>query len=149
FSSPMRPISRLQLTTKRTVWAATSPQKRTIGFTSRAIPFSIQSKEHDLRGAQMSFLVMRKLWRMIMKRYTPALLAALAAIVVVPFVEAEPQTIVVRMMESKSFEPKTITVKPGDTVVWKNVSDMAHSVTDMSSLAITAQDAALPPNGKE
>jgi hypothetical protein len=53
--------------------------------------------------------------------------------------------IAVQMTEAKSFEPKTITVKTGDTVVWKNMSDMPHSVTDVPSLAATAQDAALPP----
>jgi plastocyanin len=84
--------------------------------------------------------------RMVMKYYTPALLAAIVAI---PFVAAEPPAIVVRMTESKTFDPKTITVKTGDTVVWKNGSDMTHSVTDVSSLAVAAQDAALPPNAKE
>ena len=53
------------------------------------------------------------------------------------------------MTESQTFEPKTITVKTGDTVVWKNVSDMTHSVTDVSSLAALAADAAVPPNAKE
>jgi plastocyanin len=86
---------------------------------------------------------------MVMKYYTSALLAALAVITVVPFVAAEPPAIVVRMTGAKSFEPKTITIKSGDTVVWKNVSDMSHSVTDVSSMAITAGDAALPPNAKE
>ena len=64
-----------------------------------------------------------------MKCYTPALLAAIA---VAPFVAAAPQAKEVRMTESQTFEPKTITVKTGDTVVWKNVSDMTHSVTDVS-----------------
>jgi plastocyanin len=81
-----------------------------------------------------------------MKCYTPALLATIALI---SFVAAEPASIVVRMTKDKSFEPQTITVKTGDTVVWKNVSDMTHSVTDVSALAATPQDAALPPNAKE
>src|SRR5215472_6531241 len=83
---------------------------------------------------------------MVMKVYTPALLAAIA---MVPFVAAEPPAIGVRMTAGKTFEPKTVTIKPGETVVWKNVSDLTHSVTDVSSLATTAQDAALPPNAKE
>ena len=84
-----------------------------------------------------------------MKRYTLSLFAALAAIAVIPFVAADSPATVVRMTEGKSFEPKTITVKPGDTVVWKNVSDMVHTVTDIPAQAITAGDAALPPNAKE
>lgn len=81
-----------------------------------------------------------------MKCYKPALLAAIA---VAPFVGAAPQATQVRMTQSQTFEPKTITVKTGDTVVWKNVSDMTHSVTDVSSLAPSAADAAAPPNAKE
>ena len=81
-----------------------------------------------------------------MKCYTPALLAAIA---VAPFVAAAPQAKEVRMTESQTFEPKTITVKTGDTVVWKNVSDMTHSITDVSSQAASAADAAVPPNAKE
>src|SRR5713226_2471523 len=46
FSSPMRPISKSQLTTKKTAWAATSPQRRRTGSTSKAIQFSPQSKQH-------------------------------------------------------------------------------------------------------
>jgi hypothetical protein len=45
FSSLTRPTSRSRLITRRTAWAATFLQKRTIGFTSGAIPFSIQSKK--------------------------------------------------------------------------------------------------------
>jgi plastocyanin len=85
---------------------------------------------------------------MVMKYYTLALLATLVAIAVVPFVAAEPPASV-RMTESKTFEPKTITVQRGETVVWKNVSDMTHSVTDVPALAVTAADAALPQNAKE
>jgi plastocyanin len=83
---------------------------------------------------------------MIMKYYRLALLAATA---VVPFVTTGQQEKVVRMRDSNSFEPKTITVKAGDTLVWKNASSMSHSVTDVPSLAIQAKDAALPANAKE
>jgi plastocyanin len=79
----------------------------------------------------------------------PALLAALAVLAPLSFVTAGPPEVVVRMTQTKTFEPKTITVKNGDTVVWRNVSDMPHSVTDVPSMAATAQDAALPPNAKE
>jgi plastocyanin len=84
-----------------------------------------------------------------MKCYTPALLTALVTLAPLSFVTAEPPEIAVQMTQAKSFEPKTITVKTGDTVVWKNVSDMPYSVTDVPSVAATAQDAALPPNAKE
>jgi plastocyanin len=83
---------------------------------------------------------------MIMKYYR---LAPLAATAVVPFVTTGQQENVVRMTDSNSFEPKTITVKASDTVVWKNASSMSHSVTDVPSLAIQAKDAALPANSKE
>ena len=84
-----------------------------------------------------------------MKRYTLSVFAALTAIAVIPFVAAQSPATVVRMTGDKSFEPKTITVKPGEPVVWKNVSDMVHTVTDIPAQAITKGDAALPPNAKE
>ena len=84
-----------------------------------------------------------------MQCYTPALLTALAVISMVPLVDGQARAVVVRMTQNKTFEPKTVTVKAGDTVVWKNVSDLTHSVTDISRLATTAQDASLPPEGKE
>ena len=84
-----------------------------------------------------------------MKCYMPAFVTVLAAIGAIPFVAAEPPAIVVRMTDSKTFEPKSITVKAGDTVLWKNESKMTHSVTDEPALAVTAEDAALPPNAKE
>jgi plastocyanin len=86
---------------------------------------------------------------MVMKYYTLALLAALAAAAPLSSIVAETPETVVRMTQDKSFEPKTITVKAGNTVVWKNASDMTRSVTDVASLAVTAKDAALPPNAKE
>jgi plastocyanin len=84
-----------------------------------------------------------------MKRYILLLFAALAAITVIPFVTAQSPATVVRMTGDKTFEPKTITVKAGGTVLWKNVSDMVHTVTDKPDQAITKDDAALPPNAKE
>ena len=79
-----------------------------------------------------------------MRWYTPILLSALAAIALVFAFAAGPQAKVVRMTEGKTFDPKTITVNLGETVVWKNASDLTHSVTDEPSLAASAQDAALP-----
>jgi plastocyanin len=84
-----------------------------------------------------------------MRWYTPILLSALAAIALVFAFAAGPQAKVVRMTEGKTFDPKMITVEPGGTVVWKNASDMTHSVTDDPSLAASAQDAALPPGAEK
>jgi plastocyanin len=84
-----------------------------------------------------------------MKSNTLVLLAALAVLASLSFVTAQPPETKVRMTQDKTFEPKTITVKVGDAVVWTNVSDMPHTVTDVPSMAATAQDAALPPNAKE
>src|SRR6266436_6727606 len=48
YTSLMRPISRSQLTTKKTALAATSPQRQQTGSISRDIQFSAQSNHHDL-----------------------------------------------------------------------------------------------------
>ncbi len=84
-----------------------------------------------------------------MRRYTPILLSALAAIALVFAFAAEPTAKVVSMTEGKTFKPKTITVKPGETVVWKNATNLTHSVTDEPSLAVSAQDAALPAGAEK
>jgi plastocyanin len=81
-----------------------------------------------------------------MKLYKPALLAVMSA---APFVAADPQANVIRMTVDNVFDPKTITIKSGETVVWKNVSDLPHTVTAMSGIAATADDASLPPNAQE
>lgn len=79
-----------------------------------------------------------------MRWYKPILLSALAAMALVFAFAAGPQTKLVRMTQGKMFDPQTMTVKLGETVVWKNASDMTHTVTDEPSLALSAQDAALP-----
>jgi len=43
--------------------------------------------------------------------------------------EATPQTHTVDMTDELVFEPDSLTVAPGDTVVWENVGDVGHSVT--------------------
>ena len=52
-----------------------------------------------------------------MKCFTPTLLTALVALAPLSFVTAESPEIAVQMTQAKSFDPKTITVKTGDTVV--------------------------------
>src|SRR5215472_6226565 len=50
--SPMHLTNKLRLTTKRIAWGAIFPQKRTIGFTLRAIRLSIPSRgKHPHRPA--------------------------------------------------------------------------------------------------
>src|SRR5260370_34086380 len=50
FSNPTRPTSRSQRTTRKTAWAAISPQERRTGSTSKAILFSPPSEQHDATG---------------------------------------------------------------------------------------------------
>jgi Cytochrome P460 len=48
--NPLWGNGRLQLTTRKIAWAATSPQRQQTGSTSRAIQFSAKSKQHDVTG---------------------------------------------------------------------------------------------------
>ncbi len=86
-----------------------------------------------------------------MRWYTPVLppVVAMAAMVLVSSLAAAPPNKVIRMTQSMTFDPKTVTIKAGETVVWKNVSDLTHSVTDDPALATSAQDAALPPGAEK
>ncbi len=83
-----------------------------------------------------------------MKWYAPIVLP-LAATALVFALAAGPPAKVVRMTEGKRFDPQTITVKLGETVVWNNASGMTHSVTDEPSLAVSAEDAALPAGAEQ
>lgn len=87
--------------------------------------------------------------RKIVRYYTHILLAVLLVFAAIPFVAAEAPAKEVRMTNKLTFEPKTITIKSGETVIWKNVSGMVHSATDVPSMATKPQDAALPRNAKE
>lgn len=44
---------------------------------------------------------------------------------------AAAKTVEVGMTDSLQFTPKTVTIHRGDTVVWKNTSQLAHTVTDV------------------
>ncbi len=57
-------------------------------------------------------------------------------------------TATVGMTNTLRFTPPTLTVHVGDTVVWKNDSALAHTVTDVPKLASTASDASLPMGAK-
>ena len=117
-----------------------------IALLSESFGYAWAKTHADSDSSAMDFI---EVWRLNMKCFTPTLLTALVALAPLSFVTAEPPEIAVQMTQAKSFEPKTITVKTGDTVVWKNVSDMVHSVTDIPAQAITKGDATLPPNAKE
>lgn len=43
-----------------------------------------------------------------------------------------------------SYVPKTITLRPGDTVEWRNTSVLTHTVTDDPRLADHPEDYSLP-----
>jgi hypothetical protein len=81
FSSPTRPTSRSRLITKRIAWAATFPQKRMIGFTSEAIPFSIQSKKgkYPRRPASAAWFYW-EVTKLQKKQYLAATLTGIAVI---------------------------------------------------------------------
>jgi plastocyanin len=55
-----------------------------------------------------------------------------AAIVVAMTVLAGPLWAdeVVVMIENFTFSPQTVTIRPGDTVIWKNGDDIPHSVVE-------------------
>jgi plastocyanin len=63
---------------------------------------------------------------MIMRCLSAALLAGaiVTAICVTPTLAAE----VVVSVDNFTFSPQTVTVHPGDTIVWKNHDDIPHSV---------------------
>ncbi|HVA20768.1 MAG TPA: plastocyanin/azurin family copper-binding protein [Candidatus Micrarchaeia archaeon] len=42
------------------------------------------------------------------------------------------------------FSPASVCLKAGGTVTWKNVGNVYHTTTDMTSLAASAKDAAVP-----
>lgn len=84
-----------------------------------------------------------------MRYYTRIILVALLVCAAAPLIAAETAAKEVRMTNQLTFEPKTITIKSGETVIWKNVSGMVHSATDVPSMAAKSQNASLPRNAKE
>jgi plastocyanin len=52
------------------------------------------------------------------------------------------------MTDSLKFEPASMTVPRGATVTWRNTGQVAHTVTDDPSKAVTAADAQLPPGAQ-
>ncbi len=53
--------------------------------------------------------------------------------------------IVIQMLDMPpSFEPRSVTIKVGETVVWKNVGNAVHHATDDHEMAIAGSDVASP-----
>jgi plastocyanin len=50
----------------------------------------------------------------------------------------------IQMTDALKFDPATVTVPRGSTVMWRNTSQVQHTVTDDPSKAATAADAQLP-----
>jgi plastocyanin len=51
-------------------------------------------------------------------------------------------------MGFQSYDPLSVTIRPGDTVEWRNTSLITHTVTDDPSRAKSAGDAVLPRAAK-
>lgn len=58
------------------------------------------------------------------------------------------KTYVVKMTNTLKFVPAKVIIHKGDTVKWKNVSDLVHTATDVPSKAVNPSDASLPPGAK-
>jgi plastocyanin len=58
------------------------------------------------------------------------------------------QEFTVYMTDSLTFYPEVIEIKPGDTVVWKNMSFFINSVTDNAERVINKNDVSLPDGAK-
>jgi plastocyanin len=57
---------------------------------------------------------------------------------------ADKKQFVIDMTNDLKFYPEKLEIDAGDTVEWKNTSDLIHTVTDDPALAINKNDAAMP-----
>lgn len=57
----------------------------------------------------------------------------------------ERRPVVVTMTDDLRFEPRSVTVQQGQTILWKNTSRVPHTVTCDPELAQNAKDVRLPP----
>lgn len=55
----------------------------------------------------------------------------------------------VDMTDQLTFEPRTITVSAGQKVTWRNVGNVAHTVTTTKSKAANPEHASVPRGAKE
>lgn len=65
-------------------------------------------------------------------------------ILVAAALPARAANVVVRITDQEMYSPKTVTIRAGDMVEWKNASGAVHTVTDDPALAAVAKDASLP-----
>jgi plastocyanin len=55
----------------------------------------------------------------------------------------------VEMTDQMKYDPSKVTIKHGDTVVWKNSSSVVHTVTADASVAKNKSHVRLPPGAKK
>lgn len=55
---------------------------------------------------------------------------------------------VIYMTNNLKFYPEEIEIKPGDTVEWKNTSELIHTVSDDPAQAVIKKDASMPEGAK-
>jgi plastocyanin len=60
-----------------------------------------------------------------------------------PALAADPPETVI-MTDQLRYDPAKVTIADGGTVVWKNPSNLVHTVTDDAQLAVSPRDAQLP-----
>jgi plastocyanin len=58
---------------------------------------------------------------------------------------ASQPAVVVKMTSGMSFDPSTITIQEGQTVEWRNESQVSHTVTNDPARASNPKDVSLPP----
>jgi len=79
-----------------------------------------------------------------MMSYRGRLFAALLTVAVCAPDLAQAQETVIKMTSARTFEPRTVEVKAGETVVWRNDSMALHTVTADRTRAKKADSVALP-----
>lgn len=86
-------------------------------------------------------------WRYAVRLVAIAAAASGALVLALPVHAGQPAA-VVKLVDELKFEPPRVTVKAGETVEWKNVSALVHTVTDDPKLVARDADYALPEGAK-
>ena len=90
--------------------------------------------------------------RLLRGRLLPSALAFVLLGLIVPArgwsAEGEAPGAVVKANDLVKFDPEEVSVDAGDTVEWRSVSVMVHTVTADPAKAAMAEDVALPPGAK-
>ena len=61
-------------------------------------------------------------------------------------IQAQDPAVTIGMTDDLEFNPKTVTIKAGETILWKNNSKLVHTVTFDPSKAIDKSHVKLPAN---